>query len=107
MAGAEKSGAEAARPDLFRDRRVILTPLPENADSAVKKVQAAWSACGARVSTLDTEEHDAILGAVSHLPHVLAYALVHEIAIACTPDEAPSLRFIPPVNWNPPKVDWL
>ena len=80
VAGAEKSGAEAARADLFRGRRVILTPLPETADSALKKVQAAWSACGARVSSLDMEEHDAVLGAVSHLPHVLAYALVHELA---------------------------
>ena len=80
VAGAEKSGAEAARADLFRGRRVILTPLPESADSAVKKVQAAWSACGARITRLDAEEHDAILGAVSHLPHVLAYSLVHELA---------------------------
>ena len=80
VAGAEKSGAEAARADLFRGRRVILTPLPETSDSALKKVQAAWSACGARVSSLDMEEHDAVLGAVSHLPHVLAFALVHELA---------------------------
>lgn len=80
VAGAEKSGAEAARADLFRGRRVILTPLPETADSALKKAQAAWSACGARVSSLDMEEHDAVLGAVSHLPHVLAFALVHELA---------------------------
>ena len=80
VAGAEKSGAGAASAELFRGRRVILTPLPENSDSAVSKVQAAWSACGARISRLDAEEHDAILGAVSHLPHVLAYALVHELA---------------------------
>jgi prephenate dehydrogenase len=80
VAGAEKSGAEAAKADLFRGRRVILTPLPESSDSAVKKVQAAWSACGARITRLDPEEHDAVLGAVSHLPHVLAYALVHELA---------------------------
>ena len=80
VAGAERSGAEAAQANLFRGRRVILTPLPETADSAVKKVHAAWSACGAHITRLDTEEHDAILGAVSHLPHVLAYALVHELA---------------------------
>ena len=46
----------------------------------MKRVRAAWSACGARITTLDAEEHDAILGAVSHLPHLLAYALVHEFA---------------------------
>ena len=80
IAGAEKSGAEAASAELFRGRRVILTPLRENSDSAVKKVHAAWSACGARITRMDAEEHDAILGAVSHLPHVLAYALVHEFA---------------------------
>jgi prephenate dehydrogenase len=80
IAGAEKSGAEAASAELFRDRRVILTPLPENPDSAVKKVHDAWSACGARIARMDAEEHDAILGAVSHLPHLLAYALVHEFA---------------------------
>src|SRR5918992_691737 len=80
IAGAEKSGAGAAAADLFRDRRVVLTPLPENADSAVKKVHEAWSACGARIARMDPEEHDAVLGAVSHLPHVLAYALVHEFA---------------------------
>ena len=80
IAGAEKSGAEAASAELFRGRRVILTPLPENSESTVKRVQDAWAACGARIARMDAEEHDAILGAVSHLPHVLAYALVHEFA---------------------------
>jgi prephenate dehydrogenase len=80
IAGAEKSGAGAASADLFRDKRVIVTPLPENSDSALKKVHDAWSACGARITRMDPEEHDAVLGAVSHLPHVLAYALVHELA---------------------------
>src|SRR5919108_538004 len=78
IAGAEKSGAEAASAALFSERRVVLTPLPENSDSAVKKVHAAWSACGARIARMNPEEHDCVLGAVSHLPHVLAYALVHE-----------------------------
>jgi prephenate dehydrogenase len=80
IAGAEKSGAGAANADLFRDKRVIVTPLPENSDSAVKRAHDAWSACGARITRMDPEEHDAILGAVSHLPHVLSYALVHELA---------------------------
>jgi prephenate dehydrogenase len=80
IAGAEKSGAGAASAELFRGRRVILTPLAENSEAAVRKVAEAWSACGARVARMDAEEHDAILGAVSHLPHVLAYALVHELA---------------------------
>jgi prephenate dehydrogenase len=80
IAGAEKSGAAAASADLFRGRRVIVTPLAENADSALRKVEAAWSACGARISRMEAEEHDAVLAAVSHLPHLLAFALVHDIA---------------------------
>ena len=80
IAGGETSGAGAASAELFRGKRVVLTPLAENPDSTVKKIQDAWSACGARVSRMHPEEHDAVLGAVSHLPHVLAYALVHDIA---------------------------
>ena len=80
IAGAEKSGAAAASAELFRGKRVILTPLAENTDSAVRKVDAAWSACGARISRMQPEAHDALLAAVSHLPHLLAFALVHEIA---------------------------
>jgi prephenate dehydrogenase len=80
IAGAEKSGAGAASADLFRDKRVIMTPLPENSEATVKRVRDAWSACGARITPMDPEEHDAILAAVSHLPHVLAYALVHDLA---------------------------
>ncbi len=80
IAGAEKSGAAAASAALFRDRRVVLTPLAENAPADVEKVAEAWSACGARVSRMEADEHDAVLAAVSHLPHLLAYALVHEVA---------------------------
>jgi prephenate dehydrogenase len=80
VAGAEKSGAGAASADLFKGRRVILTPLKENPADAVAKVQSLWEACGARVARLDPDEHDAVLAAVSHLPHLLAYALVHDIA---------------------------
>jgi prephenate dehydrogenase len=80
IAGAEKSGAAAAKAELFQGRRVVLTPLRENAKASVAAVEAAWSACGAKVSRMDAEEHDAVLAAVSHLPHVLAYALVHDVA---------------------------
>jgi len=80
IAGAEQSGAAAASAELFRDRRVVLTPLPENAPAAVQKVEELWQACGARVARLDADEHDSVLAAVSHLPHLLAYALVHEVA---------------------------
>jgi prephenate dehydrogenase len=80
IAGAEKSGAAAAKAELFQGRRVVLTPLKENAKASVAAVETAWSACGAKVSRMDAEEHDAVLAAVSHLPHVLAYALVHDVA---------------------------
>jgi prephenate dehydrogenase len=81
IAGAERSGAAAANANLFRDRRVVLTPLAENSASDVDIVTAAWQSCGARVARMQPEAHDAVLGAVSHFPHVLAYALVHEFAM--------------------------
>ncbi len=80
IAGAEKSGAAAASADLFRGKRVVLAPLKENSPASVLAVEAAWAACGARVSRMSPEEHDALFAAVSHLPHLLAYALVHEFA---------------------------
>jgi len=80
IAGAEKSGAAAASADLFRGKRVVLAPLPENPAASLAAVEAAWTACGARVTRMGAEEHDAVFAAVSHLPHLLAYALVHEIA---------------------------
>jgi len=80
IAGAEKSGAAAADATLFRGRRVLLTPLAENAAADVQAVEDAWRACGARVGRMSAEEHDAVFAAVSHLPHLLAYALVHEVA---------------------------
>jgi len=80
IAGAEKSGAAAAQAELFRGKRVVLTPLPENSAASLAAVEAAWTACGARVTRMSPEEHDAVFAAVSHLPHLLAYALVHEFA---------------------------
>jgi len=80
IAGAEKSGVAAASAELFRNKRVVMTPLQENSRSSIDLVQQAWSACGARTSTMDADEHDAVLAAVSHLPHLLAFALVHEVA---------------------------
>jgi prephenate dehydrogenase len=77
VAGTEKSGATAAFPDLFRDRNVILTPQKGTVGPATRLVRQAWEACGARVVSLDAQEHDAILAGVSHLPHIVAYALVN------------------------------
>jgi len=80
IAGAEKSGVGAAQADLYRHKRVVLTPLPENAAAAVARVRATWEACGAKVSILAADEHDRVFAAVSHLPHLLAFALVHDLA---------------------------
>lgn len=81
IAGAEKSGVAAARVDLYRNRRVVLTPLPENSPADVARVRAAWECCGAQVSELSPVEHDRVFAAVSHLPHLLAFALVHDLAV--------------------------
>jgi len=80
IAGTEKSGAAAAFAELYRDRNVVLTPLRETSTSAVRVVRAAWQACGARVVELHPRRHDQIFGAVSHLPHVVAFALMSVLA---------------------------
>ncbi len=80
IAGAEHSGAAAAQADLFRGKRVVLAPLAETAPDALARAEAAWQACGARLFRMSPQEHDAVFAAVSHLPHLLAYALVHDIA---------------------------
>ena len=80
IAGTEKSGAEAAFAALYRGRRVVLTPLKGTEPGAIALVRSAWESCGASVSEMRPREHDAVLAAVSHLPHVLAYALVDQVA---------------------------
>ena len=87
IAGAEKSGVGAAKADLYLGKRVVLTPLPENLAGAVQTVRAAWEACGARVSELAADEHDRVFAAVSHLPHLLAFALVHDLAVRDNADQ--------------------
>jgi prephenate dehydrogenase len=80
IAGRESSGVESALPELFRGARIVLTPSPETASDAVEMVRACWEAAGGRVALASPEEHDQIFAAVSHLPHLLAFALVSEIA---------------------------
>jgi len=79
IAGGEKSGVAAARAELFHGKRVVLTPLAENSETAIARVEAAWRDCGAHCERLDAETHDAVFAAVSHLPHLLAFALVDEL----------------------------
>jgi prephenate dehydrogenase len=78
IAGAEKSGVIAARGDLFRNKRVVVTPLVVNAQ--VRVLERIWQRLGAKVSRMTPAQHDAVFAAVSHLPHLLAYALVSDIA---------------------------
>lgn len=80
IAGAEKSGAAAAQADLYQGKRVVLTPLPENSAQSVARVRKAWELCGAKVSELTAQQHDEVFAAVSHLPHLLSFALVHDLA---------------------------
>ncbi len=87
VAGAEKSGVAAARADLFHQKRVVLTPLAENTGEHIALVERVWQACGAEVSRLDAKDHDRVFAAVSHLPHFLAFALVHEFAERADSDQ--------------------
>ncbi|HWV17904.1 MAG TPA: prephenate dehydrogenase/arogenate dehydrogenase family protein [Rhodocyclaceae bacterium] len=80
IAGAEKSGASAAQAGLYIDKRVIVTPLPENTPFAIAMAEAAWTVCGADVSVMTPAQHDAVFAAVSHLPHLLAFTLVDAFA---------------------------
>ena len=80
IAGTERSGVEASFAELFDGRRVILTPLPESDAAAVARVRALWQAVGAEVTEMDIAHHDSVLAATSHLPHLLAYALVDTLA---------------------------
>ncbi len=87
IAGAETSGAAAARADLYQGRKVVLTPLLENSVEDIETVKRAWALCGADVRILDAETHDRVFAAVSHLPHLLAYALVDEFAKRSNADQ--------------------
>lgn len=80
IAGAEKSGVAAAFPELYQGKKVVVTPLPENDPAAIKRVRALWEACGAVLYQMSPQEHDRVFAAVSHLPHLLAFGLVHDLA---------------------------
>jgi prephenate dehydrogenase len=80
MAGSEKSGYAAARPDLFQGATVVVTPTETTDPASAKGVAEVWAALGARVVVLDPEVHDRAVAAISHLPHVAAWALVDAVA---------------------------
>ncbi len=80
IAGSERCGPGAARVDLYRGKRVVLTPQADTHADAVATVRLLWEAAGAEVETLDAGLHDRVFAAVSHLPHLAAYALVDDLA---------------------------
>ena len=80
IAGRETSGVDAATADLFRGARIVLTPEADTAPDAIDAVRSAWEAAGGRVAILAAADHDQIFAAVSHLPHLLSFALVSEIS---------------------------
>ena len=82
IAGAERSGPEAADAGLYRKRTVILTPLAENGESSLELVRRAWRACGADVIDMDADAHDRVLASVSHLPHLLSAVYMEQVAEA-------------------------
>jgi prephenate dehydrogenase len=79
MAGSEQAGYPVSRPDLFRGATVILTPTERTDSHAVKRVGAFWEALGGRLLTLDPLTHDRATAAISHLPHLVADALVDAV----------------------------
>jgi prephenate dehydrogenase len=80
IAGSEQSGPGAARADLYQGKKVVLTPQADTRADAVATVRELWETTGAQVETLDAALHDRVFAAVSHLPHLAAFALVDELA---------------------------
>ena len=79
IAGKEVAGIEHAEGDLYKNRRAILTPLPETGAMQISQARAVWQALGSSVFTMTAETHDATFAAVSHLPHLLAFAAVNAV----------------------------
>lgn len=82
IAGAERTGPEAADAKLYAGRTVILTPLAENSAASISLVRRAWQACGSSVIDMDAGAHDRVLASVSHLPHLLSSVYMEQVATA-------------------------
>jgi prephenate dehydrogenase len=80
IAGREKSGVAEATENLFEGRRCILTPTPRTDNKALASVREVWTAAGAVVVEMDADLHDKVFGAVSHLPHIAAFAMMCAVA---------------------------
>jgi len=91
IAGAELSGATAANVDLFRNKNVILTPSDETGTDAIESIKELWQGCGAHISLMQPYQHDEILAMMSHLPHILAFALMNHMLLTCTEENSDDL----------------
>jgi prephenate dehydrogenase len=80
IAGTEQSGVEAGFPTLYKNRRVIITPVEQTDQDAIAVIDEMWRHCDAVIEYLSVEHHDKVLAATSHLPHMLAFALVHYLS---------------------------
>ncbi len=80
IAGTENSGVEASFAELYQNRRVILTPTENTSDEALQRITTMWEICGSDVTHMSVQHHDEVLAATSHLPHMLAFALVDSLA---------------------------
>jgi prephenate dehydrogenase len=94
IAGKEVAGIEHAEGTLYQERRTILTPLPQNTIRQIQTASALWTAIGSHVSQMTPEAHDATFAAVSHLPHLLAFAAVN--ALTAQPQGAAFLEMAGP-----------
>ena len=79
IAGSEKTSVKYARHDLFRDAAVVLTPAADSTSSAIKKIKNLWLGMGAKVYLMSADEHDRVISYTSHLPHIVAFALVKTV----------------------------
>ncbi len=80
IAGSDRSGITYADPELFRDALCIITPSHRTEPAALKAVMAVWNSFGSKVMTMDPDQHDRVYAAVSHLPHIIAYAMVNAVS---------------------------
>lgn len=80
IAGSDRSGIDSANAELFRDARCVITPTENSDPSSLEKIRNLWKALGSEVIILNPEEHDRIYASVSHLPHLIAYAMVNTVA---------------------------
>ncbi len=79
IAGSDRSGIDDAKADLFKSALCIITPTENSDTESMRKIALLWEGLGARIRFMDPYKHDEIYGAISHLPHVIAYALVNTI----------------------------